>query len=278
MVKICISTPAFGEVFYTPYVQSIFRLLHAFQRRHWESSFASLAYADIAESRNFLLTRWFDKSDATHLLFIDADMGFPAELVLDMVDFGEPVVGAVYPKRQIDIGKIATAVAAGDPVKRAVAKGHNYILRKKRGLSIVTPRKGFVEADGCGAGVLLIARGAIETMIKKMPDIVDNNARANSPLASKLDRLIRAFEPVRVNGALLSEDFSFCHRWNQCGGKVWVNTHHPIEHIGLHRFRGSYSDLVPGLAVTTPAQTRAKQAVAKARVVRVRAPNQTRQK
>ena len=278
MVKICISTPAFGEVFYTPYVQSIFRLLHAFQQRNWGSSFASIAYADIAESRNFLLTRWFDKSDATHLLFIDADMGFPAELVLDMVDFGQPVVGAVYPKRQIDIEKIAAAVAAGDPVKRAIAKGHDYIVRKKRGLSIATPAKGFMQADGCGAGVFLIARSAIETMLKKMPEIVDANARANSPLAAKLERLIRAFEPVRVNGALLSEDFSFCHRWNQCGGQVWVNTNHPIEHIGLHRFRGSYSELVPGMAAT-PAQIRVKEAVAKPRLAqKVRAGNAAKSK
>ncbi|TKW73689.1 MAG: hypothetical protein DI543_26165 [Bradyrhizobium icense] len=115
-------------------------------------------------------------------------------------------------------------------------------------------------------------------MIKKMPAIVDTKAKANSPLAAKLDRLIRAFEPVRVNGALLSEDFSFCHRWNQCGGQVWVNTNHTIEHIGLHRFRGSYSDLVPGIA-ESPAQIRAKEAVAKPKIVqRVRVHNAAKPK
>lgn len=266
MTKICISTPAFGEVFYTPYVQSMFRLMHAFQRRNWGSSFASIAYADIAESRNFLLTRWFDKSDATHLLFVDADMGFPAELVLDMVDFGQPVTGAVYPKRQIDLEKVANAAAAGEPARRAIARGHDYIIRKKRGLRVSDPAHGFIQADGCGAGVLLIARSAIETMIEKMPDIVDAGAKATSPLAASLDRLIRAFEPLRVNGALLSEDFSFCHRWNKCGGQVWVNTTHTVEHIGLHRFRGSYADVMPG-AAAAPAQIRVQQAVAKPRVV-----------
>jgi hypothetical protein len=277
LIKICISTPAFGEMFYTPYVQSIFRLMQAFQQRNWRSSFASIAYADIAESRNFLLTRWFDKSDATHLLFIDADMGFPAELVLDMVDFGQPVVGVVSPKRQIDIERVATAVAAGANVKHAIAKGHDFIVRKKRGVSISNLARGFMQVDGCGAGVLLIARSAIDTMIRKMPEIVDDKAGTTSPLAAKLDRLIRAFEPLRVNGALLSEDFSFCHRWNQCGGQVWANTHHPIEHIGLHRFRGSYSDLVPGIAA--PAQIRVKEAAAKPRLAqRVRAHTVTKSK
>lgn len=255
MIKITIATPAFGEVFYTPYVQSLFRLMQAFQRRKWETTFASIAYADIAESRNFLLTRWFDKTDATHLLFIDADMGFPAELVLDMVDFGRPVVGVVYPKRQIDLERVAELAAAGEPAKRAIARGHSYIVRKKRGLSIASPHAGFMQVDGCGAGVLLIARTAIETMLMKMPELSDPEAKSNSPLAANLDRLIRAFEPLRVNDARLSEDFSFCHRWNACGGEVWVNTAHDIEHIGLHRFRGRYSDLGPRLALEKPGQT-----------------------
>ena len=248
MTKITIATPAFGEVFYTPYVQSLFRLMKAFQRRKWESTFSSIAYADIAESRNFLLTRWFDKTDATHLLFIDADMGFPAELVLDMIDFGQPVVGVVYPKRQINLARVAELSAAGEPSERAIARGHDYIVRKKRGLSVSSPHKGFLQVDGCGAGVFLIARTAIETMLKTMPDLSDPKAKTTSPLAANLDRLIRAFEPMRVDDALLSEDFSFCHRWNLCGGQVWVNTAHGVEHIGLHRFAGRYSELGPQLA------------------------------
>ena len=262
MTKITIATPAFGEVFYTPYVQSLFRLMQAFQRRKWQSTFASIAYADIAESRNFLLTRWFDKTDATHLLFIDADMGFPAELVLDMVDFGRPVVGVVYPQRQIDLERVAELSAAGEPPKRAIARAHNFIVRKKRGVSIASPHTGFMQVDGCGAGVFLIARTAIETMLKKMPDLSDTKAKTSSPLAANLDRLIRAFEPLRVDDALLSEDFSFCHRWTACGGEVWVNTAHEIEHIGLHRFKGRYSDLGPQLTLGKPQQVRVSERAA----------------
>jgi hypothetical protein len=84
--------------------------------------------------------------------------------------------------------------------------------------------------------------------LKKLPEINDTRAKTSSPLAANLDRLIRAFEPVRVDGALLSEDFSFCHRWKLCGGEVWVNTAHPVEHIGLHRFSGIYADLQPGIS------------------------------
>ena len=96
-------------------------------------------------------------------------------------------------------------------------------------------------------------------MLAKMPALSDPAAKANSPLTASLDRLIRAFEPLRVNEALLSEDFSFCHRWNACGGEVWANTAHEIEHIGLHRFTGRYSDLGAQLSVGKPQPIRVSE-------------------
>jgi hypothetical protein len=38
-------------------------------------------------------------------------------------------------------------------------------------------------------------------MLAKMPALSDPAAKANSPLTASLDRLIRAFEPLRVNEA-----------------------------------------------------------------------------
>lgn len=262
MIKISISTPAYGEIFYAPYVQSLFRLVRAFEQRRWTSLFASIAYADVVESRNFLLTHWFDKTDASHLLFIDADMGFDAQVVIDMLLLDKPLTGVVYPKRQVDLERLAKLAAAKEPPVRALARSHEYIVRRNARSGTVD-RKGFIEVDGCGAGILLIKRSCIETMMKKFPDLSDNNAKKTSPLAKNLDRLIRAFDPILLDGARLSEDYSFCHRWRQCGGEVWANVTHEITHVGLHRFKGRYSDArggprisvvttAPGAAATGP--------------------------
>ena len=55
MIKIAISTPTYGQMFYTAYVRSLFRLVRTLDQRQWPSSFAAISYADIVESRNFLL-------------------------------------------------------------------------------------------------------------------------------------------------------------------------------------------------------------------------------
>jgi hypothetical protein len=250
--KITIATPAYGEIFYAPYVQSMYRLVRACERQKWNTTFATISYADIVESRNFLLTNWFDKTDATHLLFIDADMGFEPQLVIDMIGLDKPVVGVVYPKRQIDLERLTKLAAEGEAPRRAINRSHDFILRRNARSGAVNA-KGFIEVDGIGAGVMLIRRDCVDTMLKKMPELSDKGAKKSSPLAKNLDRLIRAFEPMFVDAGRLSEDFAFCHRWRQCGGEIWANVTHEITHIGLHRFKGRYSNARTGPRVSVQA-------------------------
>jgi hypothetical protein len=245
MAKIVIATPAYGEVFYTPYVSSILKLTRALAKRGWDYAFNAISYSEIAESRNFLLTHWFDKTDASHLLFVDADMGFPPELITDMLDCDKPLVGAVYPKRALDMKRVAELAADGKDAARAMSRAQDFVLRPLRGARASTARPGFIEVEGCGSGILLVQRACIERMLAAMPQISDAKAKTTSPLAKNLDRLIRAFEVVYVDGMRLSEDFSFCHRWRHgCKGEVWASIAHPIEHIGLHRFTGAYADRI----------------------------------
>jgi hypothetical protein len=247
VIKIAISTPAYGEMFYTAYVQSLFRLARTLEQRQWPSSFAAISYADIVESRNFLLTRWFDKTDASHVLFLDADMGFDPQLIVDMIAFDQPLTGVACPKRKIDLDRLVKLVNKGLPPEPALARAHSFNLRRPK--SGTFDRKGFIEVDGCGAGILLIKRSCVDEMLKKFPELSDTKASKTAPIAKNLDRLIRAFDPVVIDGARLSEDLSFCHRWRQCGGQIWANIAYEITHVGLHHFKGRYRDAMSRIVV-----------------------------
>ena len=67
MTNLLIATPAYGDVYYTPYVTSVMKLARVMNKHRWDFSFITLAYSEIAESRNYLLTSWFDKTDASHI-------------------------------------------------------------------------------------------------------------------------------------------------------------------------------------------------------------------
>jgi hypothetical protein len=249
-----IATPAYGEIFYAPYVQSVLALARLAHRSKWDFIFESISYAEVSEARNYLVTRFFDKTDATHMLFIDADMGFPARLVADMLSVGKPVVGVVAPKRQIDLKRVAD-LARGEPdTSRALAKAHEFVVRRLASAGLA--RNGFMEVEACGAGILLIERSCIATLLRRAPDLSDEAGKGRTPLTRDLPRLIRAFDPVvRDDGARLSEDYAFCHRWRSlCGGEVWASVAHQITHVGLHHFAARYSDTGPAepRVVVTP--------------------------
>jgi hypothetical protein len=243
-----IATPAYGEIFYAPYLHSVLALAKLAHKAKWDFIFESVSYAEVSEARNYLVTRFFDKTDATHLLFIDADMGFPQRLVPDMVGIAKPVVGVIAPKRQMDFKRLADLARSESDLDRAVSKAHQFVVRALR--SAAPMRNGFVEVEACGAGILLIERGCIAALLRQEPNLSDTTLRGRTPLTKGLDRLIRAFDPVvRADGARLSEDFAFCHRWRTlCGGEVWASVAHPITHVGLHHFAARYSDTVPAPA------------------------------
>ena len=241
-IKITVATPAFGEMFYTPYVQSLLRLQRAVYQRNWTMRHATIAYAYVGEARNYLLTHWFDKTNSSHLLFVDADMGFEPQLVFDMVALDKPIVGVIYTKRQVNLPKLAELSAKGETPPRAIARAHDFIVRPLRGRQ---PRrlKGFMEVEGCGTGIMLIQRSAIAAMLKALPDINDTNAKKTSPFGTELDRMIRAFDNINANGVPLMDDFAFCYRWQTlCKGELWARADQSVTHIGLHRFAARYVD------------------------------------
>jgi hypothetical protein len=252
-VSITVATPAYGEIFYTPYVQSLLRLQRAVHQRKWTIRHAAISYALVADARNFLLTHWFDNLDTSHLLFVDADMGFEPELIFEMIALNKPVVGVIYPRRQIDLKRLVALAGKGEKPERAVARAHDFIIRPLHGRQ---PRriKGFMEVERCGTGVMLIRRDAITAMLQALPDINDTNARKTSGLAqkAKFDRLIRAFDTLYADGVPLSDDFAFCYRWQSlCKGELWACTNRAVTHIGLHKFSSRYSDVGVGKPVIT---------------------------
>jgi len=260
---IIVATPVFGDVFYAPYVQSLLRLQRAASQRQWTIGQLTVSYAHINEARNYLLTRWYDKTKATHLLFVDADMGFEPQLIFDMVAFDKPMTGVVYTKRQVDLKRLA-ATAKTEPAERAIAQAHDFIIRPVRGRP---PRRlgGFIEVEGCGTGIMLIKREAIAAMLKIRPEFSVPVATMTSPLSAGLERMIRVFDNITVDRKLLVNDFAFCHRWRtMCQGELWACADRSVTHVGLHKFGGRFTDAAIQPSITVSRGTPAKLVPVKA--------------
>lgn len=226
MTAVYIYVPAFGEMVSTRTFKSVCQLLPALSQKGIGGALSSFSFPNIADSRNMALSIWYDAiPDCSHLLFVDADIGFPPELVLDMLAFNEPLVGGMYRKRQ-------------DKVEWA-ASGIEGPQRENRGP--------FMELEGLGMGCFLIRRDAITKMIEHFPELVIDDISRHS-LGTMLEaggasRLLRFFDQMDV-GALgaVSEDIAFCKRWRETGGKVWGAGHYVMEHVGPYIFAGCWAE------------------------------------
>ena len=56
----------------------------------------------VTRARNTLVANFLDDEHATHLLFVDADIGFSPTIIKRMLDFDHEVVCAPYPMKLIN--------------------------------------------------------------------------------------------------------------------------------------------------------------------------------
>lgn len=224
--SILICVPAGGESVTSTTLVSLYSLGQWLTKMGIRNDLKTFSAADIEDIRNLFVTAWYDATDYSHLLFVDADMGFHPMLIRDMINFNKPLMGCLYARRSMTPSVVGT-----------VPDGH----------SLKDVQKGFIKASGLGCGVMMISREVITTMLEKMPHLADTRSdylmeavAAQTPLT----RCIRAFDKFREPTLRLSEDMAFCYRWTQCGGEIWANIDHKISHVGKFDFHLRYQGVL----------------------------------
>lgn len=77
----------------------------------WESIKAVI----VSTARNLLASRVLENKLYTHLLFVDADVSFPASVVRKMIALDRNVVAGVYPQRSLNAAAGAPRAARSGP-------------------------------------------------------------------------------------------------------------------------------------------------------------------
>lgn len=141
-----------------------------------------------------LLVASFLKTDCTHLLWVDSDIGWRAGDAVELLKTGKDFVGGCYarknPKRDVP------AVLLGN------REGELY------------------EAAHVPTGFLLVARSVIERMVEAFSALSYEDTGTNSTITA-------LFLQQLGEG---TEDLAFCRRWREIGGQVWLHTGVVLPH------------------------------------------------
>ena len=199
-------------------------------------------------------------------MFIDADIEFQVDDILKLWLHDKDVAVGAYPKKGVNWGHIKEQVVL-DPSKplspqQIGALGSDYAINFKfqdRDKKQVKVENGLIELHDAGTGFMMIKRKAIDTILEHYPEIKYVNDVQMGGVDLK-DKFYALFDTMidPIDRRYLSEDYTFCRRWQEMKGQIWLDPSISLNHYGSFCFQGNPEMIIsfdePGN--TTPPSSR----------------------
>ena len=171
----------------------------------------------ISRARNTLTAKFLHTEGSTHLMFIDADIGWEPWHLLVLLNRKVDVIGVLYPMKSM-------------PIKWCV----NGIPGQEEGVD------NLVEVTKTGTGFLLIKREVFEKLdshpaVKPFANDIGLPPELNKYMKTYFDTAVR-------EGRYYSEDWTFCENWRDIGGQVFVDKRVLLKHTGTYVFDAGTQD------------------------------------
>lgn len=213
----------------------------------------------ITRARNYCMDE-FMRSDCTHMIFIDSDIGFNAQdiitfLALMSEDSEYDILCGPYPKKCISWEKVKAAVDMG------IADEDANVLEKFVGDYVFNPVGGVteiplgepVEVLESGTGFMMIKKSAVLKFAETYPEYSYRPDHVRTAAFDGSREILQFFQAEidPESKRYLSEDYWFCQKARKAGIKVWLAPWVQLQHVGSYIFGGSLADLASVGAAAT---------------------------
>jgi hypothetical protein len=175
----------------------------------------------VTRARNNLMAKMMTNPQATHFMFIDADIRFQPESILQMLAYEKDVIGGLYPKKTLPV---------------------SYVINLKPQTKI---QGDIFTVDTMGTGFLLFKRTVYEQLIAAHPECkyVDDVG-----LGKQYEPMMYSIFDCEIDeqGHYLSEDWLFCRRWQKLNGEIWAHSKVLLNHVGHYEYAGDLDKIAIG--------------------------------
>lgn len=239
---IYVATPCYACSMTARYAASLIRLQALAIQHGLEVSIDLMGNESlIPRGRNIYCGR-FLKSTASHLLFIDSDIGFDPLTVIRMLLHDKDVVTAIYPKKHINWDTVKQKLSREDsePVE---SMGLDYNINLKSiELTSTDIVNGFARVLDAPTGMMLISRDALQRVSDHYREelLCVNDIQGSREFVPEY---VAVFDCMRCpeTKRALSEDFAFCRRAQAIGIEIWADLASPLVHTGTMTFDADIS-------------------------------------
>ncbi len=235
-LHLVIGTPMYGGMGTSEYTDSLLKLSESCNKSGVKLTTIFLGNESLIQrGRNTVAHHFMNIPDATHLLFIDADIKFRVEDIVKMIKADKELIIGPVALKGYDWEQIrASALAGEDDIGRT---GGVFNINLLPGIEMQSEDEPF-EIEHGGNAFMMIRRDCFAALEPHTP-IYTNGGRS---LPDGVE--IKDYFRVEINkdtNHLLSEDYFFCHSYRQIGGKVWCAPWVETGHFGSHLFNGKYT-------------------------------------
>jgi len=235
-----IATPMYGGVGHIGYIASLLKLTELLRNNGILYKLRMLPSESlITRGRNKLCHMFLQDKDATHLLFIDADIAFQAEDILHILNLNKDLIGLPYAIKDIKWDQIGKTLLQGNYHPDELKKASQHIVfnvHKEEDLTKIN--NGLLNAKEIGTGLMLIKRDVLYKIMEAEPDLYSIDYSV-----SECPKVYHFFDTlIDDDKRFLSEDYAFCKRWKRIGGDVFLYVPVKTIHFGNHPFEYNYSE------------------------------------
>jgi len=236
---IFVATPMYGGQCFGYFTQSCLQLSNLCKTKDVDVSFSFLFNESLIQRARNLLAQHFLKSEATHMMFIDADIRFNPEQIFPMLEADKEIICGIYPKKEINWTTVKMAMDANVPNDQLKFHTGAFVVNLVDYQTEVTvPINEPVEIWNGGTGFMLIKREVFENLVGKVPTYLNNVLDMTNKENGETINEFFATSIEDETNILLSEDYYFCKKAREHGMKVWAAPWVQLAHIGTYAFEG----------------------------------------
>jgi len=167
-------------------------------------------------ARNRLAQDFLNDKSYTHILWIDSDIAFQPDAVMQLLDHGVDVCGGSYPVKQIPVWFPSVSLDGEDRTK-------------------------LHRAEVLPTGFLLVSRKAMEAVAATVGTYIHHHNNQEKPTKHIFELELVGDGDVKQ---LLGEDVVFGHRLRAIGFDLWLDPGLTFLHWGPFTWRGCLREMV----------------------------------
>lgn len=240
--KLFVGTPMYGGSCLGTYMKSCLDLQSACMQYGIEVRFSFLFNESLIQrARNYIVDE-FLRSDCSHLMFIDADIGFNPMDIIAMLALDKDIIGAPYPKKTIKWENIKKAIIKNPEISAGELErlGGDIVFNPVAGtthFNVTEP----LQVLEIGTGMMLTHRSVFDKFKVAYPQYEYTPDHVGTAHFGG-DRKIHSYFNVEIDeesNRVLSEDYHFCQQCRKIGVEVWMAPWISCTHVGTYHFQGN---------------------------------------